>query len=126
MVDPGTNTTFNTDGQTLLVKGALMGSGNYTVSGDVKIYEDKNKKRTIVFDNLKSSSGPDIKMYLSEDSKNTGAILLNDKVVAGHTYYELPANTDIAKKKFAIIWCKQYSVLFGLGRVEVEMYFSNS
>ncbi len=110
--------TFDTKDQTLLIKGSMAGSGSYSVSGDVKIYEDKNKKQTLVFENLKSSSGPDLKIYLADDNKASGFIVLNEKVVAGNSFYALPANTDLTKKKFALIWCKQFSVLFGAAELK--------
>ncbi|MEZ4901063.1 MAG: DM13 domain-containing protein [Spirosomataceae bacterium] len=105
-------TSFDTNGQKLLGEGNLSGSGSYTVSGSVKLYE-KDSKRTLVFTNIKSSNGPDLRWYLSEDKVASKFVEVSSKVNVGDYFLELPATANPNNQKFVLIWCKQFSVLFG-------------
>lgn len=101
-----------TEGQTLLFQSEFENASHPT-SGTVKIYENKNGVRTVFIENLKSDSGPDLRIYLAEDKKAKGFTQLADKVKNGNTEIELPAMTDLKKQTHILIWCKQFSVLFG-------------
>jgi hypothetical protein len=113
-----TSTPVSTAGQTILLQGKLQGSGSYTVSGDVKVYEDKDKKRSLVFENFSTSAGPDLRLYLAEDTKATGFIEITDMVKNGNAVFALPNNTDITKKNHMLVWCKKFSVLFGSAQLK--------
>lgn len=104
--------TFDATGQKLVVQGIFMGSGRYSASGAVKLYE-KGEKRTLVFEDFKIDSGPDLRIYLAEDKNAKGFIELSSKVNSGSFFLELPATTNLAKQKQVLIWCKQFTVLFG-------------
>lgn len=112
------NTTFNPAGQTLLVQGKLQGSGSYTVSGDVKVYEDKDKKRSLVFENFSTSAGPDLRIYLAEDKSVTGFVEISNMVKNGNAVFSLSANIDLQKKNHVLIWCKKFAVLFGSAQLK--------
>jgi len=105
-------TSFDTNGQKLLSEGTFSGSGNYTVSGNVKLYE-KATKRTLVFTNIKSSNGPDLRLYLSEDKVASKFVEISGKLNVGDYFVELPTTANPNNQKFVLIWCKQFSVLFG-------------
>jgi Electron transfer DM13 len=62
---------------------------------------------------LKSDAGPDLRIYIAEDTKTSNFIEISSKVENGDKFYALPAKVDINKQKFILIWCKQFSVLFG-------------
>jgi hypothetical protein len=102
---------FDVTGQKLLFQGDFM-SNVHPTSGKVKIYE-KEGKRTLVFENFKTDSGPDLRIYLSEDKAVSKFIEVSNKVNVGDYFIELPADADPKTKKFVLIWCKQFSVLFG-------------
>ncbi|TAE38038.1 MAG: hypothetical protein EAZ70_01015 [Runella slithyformis] len=104
--------TFDVAGQKLIAQGTFMGSGRYSASGVVKRYE-KGAKQTLVFEDFKIDSGPDLRIYLAEDKSAKGFVELSSKVNSGNFFLELPANTDLAKQKQVLIWCKQFTVLFG-------------
>jgi Electron transfer DM13 len=112
----GTTTTttggFNTAGQTLLFSGDFT-TGAHTTTGKAKIYEDKNKVRTLVFEGFKTDAGPDLRIYMAEDNKTTNFIQIADKVTNGDNNYELSSKVDLSKQKNVLIWCKSFSVLFG-------------
>lgn len=102
---------FDAVGQKLVAQGDFM-SNVHTTSGNVKVYE-KEGKRTLVFENFKTDGGPDLRIYLSEDKAASKAVEISNKVNLGNYFVELPTVADHTTQKFVLIWCKQYSVLFG-------------
>jgi hypothetical protein len=102
---------FDVTGQKLVAQGDFM-SNVHPTSGNVKLYE-KEGKRTLVFDNFKTDGGPDLRIYLSEDKAVSKFVEVSNKVNAGNYFVELPAAADPKTQKFVLIWCKQFSVLFG-------------
>lgn len=112
------NDTFEPDPSgSLLKQGTLAGVG-HSVSGMVKVYDDAGKK-IIVLDPFSSQNGPDLKVYLSKDQSasqyiNLGAL----KSTTGKQSYEVAGSPDIAEYKFVLIWCQQFSVLFGKAELQ--------
>lgn len=112
-----TQTNFNPAGQTLVLQGNFE-SAVHATSGVVKIYEDKDKKRTLVFENFKTDAGPDLRIYLAEDRSVTNFIQITDKVQNGNLSLAIPANADLKKQNHVLIWCRQFSVLFGFATLK--------
>jgi hypothetical protein len=107
--DPFDPTEMNA---TLLKQGTLTGVG-HTVSGTVKVYDD-NGKKVVVLDPFSSQNGPDLKVYLSTDDKaskylNLGAL----KSTTGKQSYDVTGAPDLSEYKYALVWCQEFSVLFG-------------
>ena len=97
---------------TLLKQGTLMGVG-HTVSGTVKVYDDDGKK-VVVLDPFTSQNGPDLKVYLSTDEKASRYVSLGAlKSTTGKQSYDAEGMPDLAEFKFVLVWCQQFSVLFG-------------
>jgi hypothetical protein len=81
-----------TDG-IVLYEGKLAGSGNYNVRGTVTIVE-KDGMKSIQFENFSSTSGPDLKVFVSNEVRPTGGLALGDlKALSGNFSYALPANS---------------------------------
>lgn len=102
---------------TLLKQGTLMGVG-HTVSGTVKVYDDDGKK-VVVLDPFSSQNGPDLKVYLSTDEKaskyvNLGAL----KSTTGKQSYEVSGMPDLSEYKYVLVWCQEFSVLFGKAELQ--------
>ena len=106
------NRTTDFSGQKLLLEGKFA-NGAHPTSGTAKIYEAKDGKRTLVFESLKSDAGPDLRIYIANDKAVTNFVELSNKVENGNKMHEIPAKVDLSKQKFVLIWCKQFSVLFG-------------
>ncbi len=112
----GSNTTPTTPPQdvTLLLQGTFTSSNSYTTTGNVKVYEDKSKKRTLVFENFKTNNGPDLKIYMAEDKAITNFVQITDKVNTNGSYsLPIPDNVDLKKQTTVVIWCKAFSRAFG-------------
>ena len=99
-------------GLTTLFQGSFTGSG-HTTSGTVKLTKDANGKKFLVFENFKTDSGPDLRVYLSEDLKATNFNEITNKVTDGSYQLAVDASVDTDKKRKVLIWCKAFSVLFG-------------
>jgi hypothetical protein len=106
------NNPTTTDLGTLLTKGSFMNNA-HTVSGTAKVYE-KDSKRTLVFETFNTDNGPDLRVYLSKDSKASDFVELGKlQSTNGNFNYSIPASANADEYKFVLIWCKQFSVLFG-------------
>ena len=107
------NDVFDETKATLLREGTWMGSGSYNVSGVAQIYDD-NGKKVLLLNTFSSSNGPDLRVYLSTSTGATMFVNLGKlKSTSGKQTYSIPDGTDINQFKFALIWCQQFSVLFG-------------
>ncbi len=100
---------------TTIVSGTIV-SGVHPSSGTVKVVKDANSKNYLVFENFKTDNGPDLKVWLSTSSSASNYVEVGLlKAVSGNFYYELNATHDFVNKPNVLIWCKQFSVLFGSG-----------
>jgi hypothetical protein len=104
--------TVNT-GLTTLLQGSFVNGSGHSTTGNVKLAKDASGKKFLVFENLKTDSGPDLKLYLAEDVKATNFSEIASKVSNGSYQVEVPSSVDTDKKRKVLIWCKAFSVLFG-------------
>jgi hypothetical protein len=97
---------------------SLLATGNFssnahTTSGNVKICKGTSGNY-IAFSNFKTDAGPDLRVYLSKNTNASDFIELGTlTATSGSFNYSIPANTNIADYKYALIWCQDFSVLFG-------------
>lgn len=103
---------FETKGKTLLFSGVFTAASHPT-SGKAFIYEDTDKSKVLVFENLMSDPGPDLRIYLAADKAASNSIEVFNKVENGSNSYKIPNTADFAKQKTVLIWCKAFSVTFG-------------
>jgi len=111
------STAFDTTGQTLLVKGTFE-NAVHTTSGVARVYEDKNKKRTLVLENFKTDAGPDLRIYLAEDKSVTNFVQVTGKVQNGNSAIAIPSNANLQTQAYVLIWCRQFAVLFGAAKLK--------
>lgn len=98
---------------TVLVKGNFAGNMSYTVSGTAEIVNDNNQKK-LVLKGFSSNNGPDLKVYLAKTIQAGDFISLGAlKSTSGQQVYDISGMPDFAQYKFVLIWCQQFSVLFG-------------
>ena len=89
-------------------------SGAHASSGTVKVTKDAANKVYLVFENFKTDNGPDLRIWLSPNSsgnpfQEVGLL----KAVSGNFSYQLDASFNYTTNNRVLIWCKQFSVLFG-------------
>ncbi len=100
------------DNLTTIFQGSFSASAHPT-SGTVKLTKDANGKKFLVFENFKTDSGPDLRVWLSDDLKGTNYSEITNKVTNGSYQLAVDASVDTDKKRKVLIWCKAFSVLFG-------------
>jgi Electron transfer DM13 len=108
---------FDPEQATLVKLGTLTGVG-HSVSGTAKIYDDAGKK-VVTLDPFSSQNGPDLKVYLSTDANASQYINLGPlKSTTGKQSYEVTGMPDLEQYKFILVWCEQFSVLFGKAELQ--------
>jgi hypothetical protein len=84
--------------------------------GDAQLIETSPGRYVLRFENFSVRNGPDLYVYLSEDAsgKNVSEALNLGRLKAtdGAFNYEIPSSIDVSKVKSAVVWCKQFAVLF--------------
>lgn len=95
-------------------------NGVHPTSGTVKVVSDKTdtKKKYLSFENFKTDEGPDLYIYLAEDKTAKGFTSVVKLNKTGTFVVDIPTETDLTKQKYVLIWCKQFSVLFGSAKLE--------
>jgi hypothetical protein len=110
----GSTTSFE---PTIVQTGEFTGSDDFHFGrGDAQIIETEPGVFTLRFENFSVRNGPDLYVYLStdpsgesvEDSLNLGELKATD----GAFNYEIPSGIDVSTIKSAVVWCRQFSVLF--------------
>lgn len=102
-----------------LPSGTTISTGNFTgnahtTSGTAKITRDAAGKIFLVFENFKTDNGPDLRVWLSPNNnaspyQEVGLL----KAVNGNFSYELDASKNYTVNNRVLIWCKDFSILFG-------------
>jgi hypothetical protein len=95
-------------------------NGVHPTSGTVKLVTDKNDatKKSLVFENFKTDAGPDLRIYLAEDTKATNYTEVIKLTNTGSFTVDIPASAKLDKQKYVLIWCQQFAVLFGSAKLE--------
>ncbi len=113
---PGSTTTTVTSSSSMVTSATgLQGmfvSNLHPTSGSVNVTET-NGKRILVFTNFKTDGGPDLRIYLAENTGLRNFIEVSRLEKSGNFSVELPAEADPTKQRYVLIWCKAFSVLFG-------------
>jgi hypothetical protein len=107
-----TDSGFETKNSTLLYS-VKLSTNVHSTSGTVNLYE-KDGKKYIEFIDFNTDNGPDVRVYLSTDfTANNFVDLGTLKSNKGSFYYEIPSSVETQTLNHVLIWCQDYSVLFG-------------
>src|SRR4030095_13112734 len=106
------------DTMTLMGNFVDAGDGFHKAEGIAKVINLADGRTFLRLENLKTTNGPDLYVYLSVgkdamDIVNLGRLKGN----IGNQNYEIPAGTDLSKYNTALIWCKAFSTLFGSSKL---------
>ena len=98
--------------------GMFQGAGRYRVSGKASLLQNTDKL-VLRLENFSSSSGPALKVYLSKDTRATSFVNLGElKALNGNFNYEVDKNRYNADFRYVLIWCEEFSVLFGTAELK--------
>lgn len=91
-----------------------VGDGIHDARGDVFIIESDDGSRFLRFEDFKATNGPDLFVYLATDETANDFVSLGElKGNIGNQNYMIPPGADLSNYDIVLIWCKQFSVLFG-------------
>lgn len=90
------------------------GDGFHKAEGIAKVIDLTDGRTFLRLENLKTTNGPDLYLYLSTGKDVSEIVDLGRlKGNIGNQNYEIPAGTDLSKFNTVLIWCKAFSTLFG-------------
>jgi hypothetical protein len=111
-----------------LAQGTLI-SHEHATTGSVRIIRQPDGSRLLTLENLDTSNGPDVHVWLSAadvvegtagwftagsaDYYDLGLIKGNQ----GNQVYAIPAEVDLSKYRSVDLWCVQFSVSFGAAQL---------
>jgi hypothetical protein len=117
---PGDNMTGKPDAMETRIAGTFVGVGDgiHDAEGTATVIPVANGN-VLRLEGFRSTNGPDLYVYLStgkdaSDFVNLGRLKAN----IGNQNYDIPEGTDLSKYDTALIWCQQFSVLFGSAKLE--------
>lgn len=95
-----------------------IGDGIHDAVGEVFIIEAEDGSKFLRFENFKVSNGPDLYVYLATDETASDYVSLGKlKGNIGNQNYLIPPGADLSNQDTVLIWCKQFSVLFGSAKL---------
>ena len=114
-------TTMPKDIKPLMGNFVDAGDGFHKAQGVAKVINLADGRTFLRLENLKTTNGPDLYVYLStgkdaSDIVNLGRLKGN----IGNQNYEIPTGTDLAKYNTVLIWCKAFSTLFGSAKLSSQ------
>ena len=104
-----------TPSETAIVKnvGNFMDGDGEKATGKASIFLD-NKVYKLAFEDLSVNNGPNLHVYLSKEIKPKNFYDLGDlKSIKGNQVYQIPDGVEATTYKYALVYCKKYSHLFG-------------
>ena len=102
-------------------QGAFSGADDFHFGrGHALLIEMAPGRYTLRVEDFSVRNGPDLFVYLTPDEDSVhGAINLGDlKATDGAFNYEVPPGTDVSRYTHAIVWCRQFAVLFASAPLE--------
>jgi hypothetical protein len=111
---------------TALASGTFR-SLEHTTVGTASVVELPEGGRVLRLEGFETSNGPDLRVYLSAGSSDAffGKEYGRDYVELGELKgnigsqnYPIPSEVDLAKYRNAVIWCKRFSVGFGVATLK--------
>jgi hypothetical protein len=95
----------------------ISGTTGHPASGTARIV-NADGQRYLRYENFKTINGPDIFVYLSKDLDAKDFVNLGQvKATEGNVNYEIPDNIDPRDYPYALVWCKQFSILFNSAKL---------
>ncbi|MBA4139753.1 MAG: DM13 domain-containing protein [Segetibacter sp.] len=102
----------------LKLQGTFMGIGSERVTGQAKIYLQKEKYH-LALENFTTTNGPDLKVYLSQQAEPNNFIKLGDlKSTNGNQVYDITGMPDFTKYKYVLIHCERFNHLYGSAQLK--------
>ena len=114
------------DGPMTLAQGSFA-SLEHATTGTALVIELEDGRRFLRLDGLETSSGPDLRVILTDQPLSDDWDVWDDgelvdlgplKGNIGNSNYEIPTSVDLGDFVTAVIWCRRFSVGFGVAPLE--------
>lgn len=99
----------------------LLGSfanGVHVTSGTVSLVKAADGTQRLAFKDFKTESGPDLRVYLAEDKTAKNFIEVAQLTKSGTFSLPLASDANPVQRKYVLIWCRQFTVLFGSAELQ--------
>ena len=108
-----------------LASGAFR-SLEHKTTGRVRLLRLSGGDVIVRFEDLDTSNGPDLRVYLSELPADRGWHAYGVRFIElgalkgnrGSQNYRVPAGTDLTRYRSAVIWCRRFTVGFGVAPLD--------
>ena len=108
------NINQSTQNKALIGNFIGIDDGIHNAKGLAKILTISNGSQILRLENFKSTNGPDVHLYLSNNKQANDFIDLGRlKANNGNQNYKIPMDIDFNHYGYVLIWCKPFSILFG-------------
>jgi hypothetical protein len=128
---PGSETTGTGSGsgtgtppvaQPLTLASGAFRSLEHETTGKALLIELPDGSHILRFENLDTSNGPDLRVYLSEIPAGDDWHAYRERFVdlgalkgnLGSQNYRIPKGVNLSKYRSAVIWCRRFTVGFGV------------
>ena len=100
----------------------------HATSGRAVVIELADGRRFLRFEDLETSNGPDLRVYLSEIPASDDWFAYGERYVdlgalkgnIGNQNYEIPDDVDLSRFESAVIWCRKFTVGFGVAPLDAS------
>ncbi|WP_159626379.1 DM13 domain-containing protein [Actinomyces sp. zg296] len=107
-------------------------SHEHSTTGTARILRNPDGSHQLVLENLATSNGPDVRVWLSAgpviegkagwftagDYKHLDVAPIKGNL--GNQVYNLPAGTDLSEWKSVVLWCDDFNVSFGAAELSAS------
>lgn len=98
----------------------------HETSGSARVIEVADGRLFLRFEDLDTSNGPDLRVYLSEIPASDDWYAYGKRFIdlgalkgnLGDQNYEIPQATDLSRYRSAVIWCRRFTVGFGVAPLD--------
>jgi hypothetical protein len=105
----------------VLAQGTFQ-SLEHETTGEARIIEIADGRLFLRLEDLETSNGPDLRVYLSEIPASDDWRAYGERFIdlgglkgnRGNQNYEIPPGIDLTKYQSAVIWCRRFTVGFGV------------
>lgn len=113
-------------GTVTLAQGEFRGL-EHDSTGTALVLELPDGSRFLRLEDLDTSNGPDLRVYLSDAPASDDWYVYDDgefvdlgglKGNMGSSNYEIPSEVDLSKFKSAVVWCRRFSVGFAVAPLQ--------
>ncbi|MGH3443242.1 MAG: DM13 domain-containing protein [Nitriliruptorales bacterium] len=107
--------------ESMTFSGTFEGRSHPT-SGTARVVEPGDGSRVLRLEDFATDNGPDLLVYLSSAPPDAPAGDFDDDFVdlgrlkgnLGNQNYEIPADVDVSEYSTVVIWCRRFTVVFGV------------